>query len=102
LAGFFSLLLVDTFYSRIRTTQAVNRTFTIGRFSDYAILLGVSEMLSIFESDSLVVIFACIKAIIDESPILVIELFENPAMVFALICFYVAASCKCAQFMLFV
>lgn len=34
-SGLFSLLLVDTFYNRIRTTQAVSRTFAIGRFSDY-------------------------------------------------------------------
>ena len=34
-SGLFSLLLVDTFYNRIRTTQAVSRTYAISRFSDY-------------------------------------------------------------------
>lgn len=34
LAGTLSLFLIDTYYSRIRTTQAVTRTYTINKFSD--------------------------------------------------------------------
>lgn len=102
LAGFFSLLLVDTFYSRVRTTQAVTRTFTIGRFSDYALLLGVSEVLAIFENDSLATVFANILNLYGASSTGTAYLFETTSVAVLLFCFFVAAACKCAQFLLFV
>lgn len=101
-AGFFSLLLIDTYYSRIRTTQAMNRTFTISRLSDYFLLVSFSELICLFDTDSLFIIFSSAYSFYFSTASTFNIFFGLTA--FTILCLFLcfAAACKCAQFVLFV
>ena len=94
--------MVDTYYNRIRTTQAVARTYSVSRFSDLAFSVGFAEALTLFETDSLAVIFACVNSILQESATLICYFSECFGIQVVVFCFLIAALCKCAQFLLFV
>lgn len=95
-------MLVDTFYNRIRTTQAVSRTFVISRLSDYFIFIALGSFVNLFESDSISAAIAVIRSISAESTTLAMLVGESTEMLIILFSVFVAASCKCAQFVLFV
>ena len=101
-AGFFSLLLIDTYYSRIRTTQAMNRTFTISRLSDYFLLVSFAEIIYLFDTDSLSVIFTCVYSSYF-SAVNTFNIFIS-LTTYTVVCLFLcfAAACKCAQFVMFV
>jgi NADH:ubiquinone oxidoreductase subunit 5 (subunit L)/multisubunit Na+/H+ antiporter MnhA subunit len=94
--------LVDTYYSRIRTTQAVSRSFTVGRLSDFTMLIALVEFIINFESDSLVTILLSIQAIIINYSTLTCYCFELTILYICMCCIIFSALCKCAQFILFV
>ena len=101
-AGFFSLVLIDTYYSRIRTTQAMNRTFTISRLSDYFLLVSFAEIVHLFDTDLLSIIFACVHSGYFTAAG-TFNIFIG-LTAFTVMCVFMcfAAACKCAQFVLFV
>ena len=102
LAGFFSVMLINTFYSRIRTAQAVSRTFAISRVSDLCFFVATAEMLSLTNSFYLPAIFSAVSKFVKESAALGIYVVDTGALgVFGAL-MLIAALCKCAQFVLFV
>jgi len=101
-SGLFSLLLVDTYYTRVRTTQAVSRTYAIGRFSDYWLFLAIVEVDALFETSALSTIFEALSSYALEIVTAAATAYNSTALNYIAACVFVAASCKCAQFILFV
>lgn len=95
-------MLVNTYYSRTRTTQAASRTFTISRLSDFFLLLAGIEFFDIFEADFLSTMqFGFIVYLFTYSSYTFYLLDVNCITIF-LFCIFCAAACKCAQILLFV
>ncbi len=95
-------MLIESYYTRIRTTQAVTRTFVISRFSDYTLLLAAAECNSFCDNFQLPVIFANILNGSSENIVLLSFISDiNIYSAFAATLFCAAAA-KCAQFVLFV
>lgn len=101
-SGIFSLMLVDMYYSRVRTTQAVSRTFAIGRFSDFWMFIASIEIFSLCKIDSLAVLFNILPVFQFELSVVAGYVFDITCASTILFSIFTAAACKCAQFVLFV
>lgn len=95
-------MLVDTFYNRIRTTQAVSRTFAIGRFSDLILFLILIEVFALLESADISLLYNCVMHLSSEISLISCYFFECAYTKLLVFLIFSAASCKCAQLLLFV
>lgn len=102
LAGTLSILLIDTYYSRIRTTQAVSRTYSLNRLSDGFIFGASGEIYVLCQTDALPVLFNILPLVQFEPSILSNLFFDITIPTVILFCIFCAAATKCAQFLLFV
>lgn len=102
LSGTFSLLLVDMYYSRVRTTQAASRTFAISRFSDYVMFIAVVELISLCSSDSMYVILDILPYLQFDLSLLGLYFYDCNSADIILLTIFLAACTKSAQFLLFV
>ena len=80
----------------------MNRTFTISRLSDYFLLVGFSELICLFDTDSLFIIFSSAYSCYFSAANTFNIFFNLPAFTLVCISICFAAACKCAQFVLFV
>ncbi len=102
LAGFFSIILVESYYNRIRTTQAVSRTFAISRLSDYFLLLALAEVNGFCNSSYLATLFSAVAEVTQECSVVFSYFTDIGVLTILAFTLFLAAACKCAQFILFV
>nr|Q5DUY0.1 RecName: Full=NADH-ubiquinone oxidoreductase chain 5; AltName: Full=NADH dehydrogenase subunit 5 [Nyctotherus ovalis]CAI38858.1 NADH dehydrogenase subunit 5 [Nyctotherus ovalis] len=102
ISGTLSLFLIDMYYARIRTTQAVTRTFALNRFGDLWMFTASIEIYSLCHNDALPTLFALLPYAQFNLSILGNLIFDFTIPTVIVFSIFSAAACKCAQFLLFV
>jgi len=102
LSGIISLLLIDTYYSRIRTTQAVSRTYGLNRLGDVFIIILLVETLLLCKTDSISTLITILPYCSGISSTLLIYIGDFSVSNIIVLAIFGAALCKSAQFLLFV
>jgi len=95
-------MLIDTYYGRIRTTQAVSRTYALNRLGDVFIIILLVEVLLLCGTDSIPNLINILPRCIGMCSTLLIYIIDISVHSVIVLSIFGAALCKSAQFLLFV